>query len=106
MAITVVDGVGSRPKGAAAPGSRRHNIVQVTFDSSYPTGGYALTAAQCGLSVIDVVDPMGPTDATGTWLPVWVASTGKIKLLSALGTEVTSTTDVHTGSIYCNVWGV
>lgn len=36
-------------------GNRRSNIVDVTFDSSYPTGGEALTPAQLGLISVDTV---------------------------------------------------
>lgn len=34
-------------------GGQRARLVKITFDASYPTGGEALTAADCGLTTID-----------------------------------------------------
>lgn len=42
-------------------GNRDCVIVDVTFDSSYPSGGESLTAADLGLSKIEFVSP-GVTD--------------------------------------------
>ena len=38
-------------------GNKRVRVVDVDFDSSYPTGGESLTAADLGLSVVDIVIP-------------------------------------------------
>lgn len=35
-------------------GKKRQVVTEVTLDSSYPTGGEAITAAQLGLSKVDV----------------------------------------------------
>lgn len=35
----------------------RVNIIDVTFDSSYPTGGEALTPEDCGMQSIEAVLP-------------------------------------------------
>lgn len=49
MAVTVTD------VRKSVFGDRRAVTVDVTFDSSYPTGGEALTPSQFGLQVVDVV---------------------------------------------------
>lgn len=36
-------------------GNKRLTVTNVTFDSSYPTGGEPVTAADFGLSVLDLV---------------------------------------------------
>lgn len=38
--------------------NRRFNLIRATFDSSYPTGGEPLTAAQLGLRTVDAVVPI------------------------------------------------
>lgn len=35
-------------------GKKRQVVTEVTMDSSYPTGGEAVTAAQLGLATVDV----------------------------------------------------
>lgn len=37
---------------AQVEGARRYSVANVTFDSSYPTGGEAITAAQLGLNSV------------------------------------------------------
>lgn len=41
----------------------RVNIVDITFDSSYPTGGESLTPAQCGMDseILAVLPELGDT---------------------------------------------
>lgn len=54
MAITV-----SAPtKGADVWGKLRVRVGVVTFDSSYATGGEAITAAQFGLQEIQIIIPV------------------------------------------------
>lgn len=45
------------------PGGVRMAIASITFDSSYPAGGEALSASDFGMDVIDAVLPLGPTTA-------------------------------------------
>lgn len=42
-------------------GNKRCHIVELAFDTSYPTGGEPLTANDCGMSVIDfaLFEPSG-----------------------------------------------
>lgn len=45
----------------------RLNVVRVTFDSSYPTGGESLTAAQLGLNKVTVVIPLTASGYVGEY---------------------------------------
>ena len=56
--------------------------VSVTFDTSYPTGGESVTAANFGLGTITELRPGGPI---GLYIPEWDAANSKIKV-RALGT--------------------
>lgn len=47
-------------------GDKRRTIGQITFDSSYPTGGEALTPQQIGLGTILWMDVENPVSATPT----------------------------------------
>lgn len=48
-------------------GNKRVRVYDVTFDSSYPTGGESLTPADVGLKKIEQVIPQGPAaDSDGT----------------------------------------
>jgi hypothetical protein len=50
-------------------------LVDFVADNSYPTNGYALTAAQFGLSKIDMVIPLSSTGH----LPVFDIANSKLK---------------------------
>jgi hypothetical protein len=69
-------------------------FLAVTFDASYPTGGYALTAASLGFVTLDTVDAASLSNL-GSRLCGWNQATGKLQVYSALGTEVANTTDLH-----------
>jgi hypothetical protein len=97
--------VGSFPPGGQVPGARRRVLAQVNFDNSYPTGGYALTPAFFGLSALDTVD-CGSVSQAGTRLVSWDQVNGKLKVYSALGTEVVNTTDIHTDSVIVEAFGI
>ncbi|HEY7822294.1 MAG TPA: hypothetical protein VIG24_05655 [Acidimicrobiia bacterium] len=80
------------------PGTRREVRGSVTFDSSYPTGGEAVTLAQLGLTRLDWLS----VETTDGYVPAWDGSTSapKIKLFwvdttvdGAPLAEVTAATD-------------
>jgi hypothetical protein len=52
-------------------------IHQVTLDTDYAAGGYAITAAQLGLSSIDFVDCPG----NGGYVCQWDYANSKLKVL-------------------------
>ena len=82
MALTI-----TRPvAGSDARWANKRMIVrELEFDSSYPTGGESLTAADVGLKVIEQFLPHGPasnSDGTGGTLAVEVRydhSTSKVQ---------------------------
>ncbi len=98
MAVTVVVGVGSEPPVARVPGSRRRAIATITGDTSYPTGGYPLTAAMFGLSTLDTV--LAPAlDQTGTWFVTWDQTNSKLKLWEIGPSEGTGTEEENAVSV-------
>lgn len=88
-------------------GNKKVRVRTVTFDSSYATGGEALTASDFGLRVLTEVRPHGAfrtTDATSAVTVSYdhtnaklVAYWGNAGSASVLP-EVTSTTDLSTYS--------
>lgn len=90
-------------------GKKRQVVTEVTMDSSYPTGGEAITAAQLGLSVVDVV-----TCSTNTGhIAQYDKTNAKIKLYYAdydavadgALIQVPNTTDVSTVVVTCVAFG-
>ena len=88
--------------GPEVPGSRKETIGVSTFDSSYATGGEAVTLSQLGLTRLDWLN----LNAGAGYLPVWDGSTSTPKVLlyrqtAATGAlvEVPRTTDVSTVTV-------
>jgi hypothetical protein len=88
--------------GPEVPGSRKEVIGVITFDSSYATGGEAVTLAQLGLSRLDY---LVVTAGIG-YLPTWDGSLTTPKVLlyrqtAATGAfaEVPSTTDMSATTV-------
>jgi hypothetical protein len=88
--------------GPEVPGSRKEVYGTITFDSSYATGGEAVTLAQLGVNRLDWL----MVNAGAGYLPVWDGSTTTPKVLlyrqtAATGAlvEVPSTTDVSTVTV-------
>lgn len=86
------------PTVKRVPGTRTHVVTTVSFDNSYPTGGYPFDAnAQLGLSTIEE----GPQiQAKGGVLPEYDATNKKILIRwgnagsASLMPEVTNGTDL------------
>lgn len=95
--------------GPEVPGNRKITTATVTFDSSYATGGEAITLIDLGLLRLDHL----VVDAGAGYLAKWDGSTTAPKILlyrqtaatSAL-VEVPSTTDVSTISVKVLALGV
>ena len=73
----------SRIVGPDVAGSRRYVVVEVTFDSSYPSNGEAITANDLGLGRIDSLVPVSSTnvvewDATNSKLVVYASGGGGV----------------------------
>ncbi len=79
-------------------------IAQVTGDTSYPTGGYAITPALLGLNAFKTAfggtgvpatvpfELVGHNAAASSWFPVVNYSTGKLQLYDVSATTSTSAT--------------
>ncbi len=73
-------------------GNKHVIMATIALDSSYPTGGEAVTAANFGLNTIERFLIQTVTD--GTRLYSFDAANSKIQAWTALATEVTNTTDL------------
>lgn len=74
------------------PGDLREVIVDVTGDTSYPTGGYAVAPAN--LATIVLADVQVPA-ATGH-IVSWDYAASKLKVFTAQGAEVANATNLST----------
>lgn len=91
---------------AFTSGNKRHRVYDVTFDSSYPTGGESLTASDVNLRKIEQLIVHGPATATrgGTTGVLATYDYTNAKLQAFWGNagtasvlpEVTDTTDIAT----------
>lgn len=89
MAITI--GQVNLPSRNHVIGNRREVVMDATLDNSYPTGGYALTAATLGIDIaLDFVQAIATT--TGHTFAYDYANS-KLKAYSG-GTEITNATDL------------
>ena len=72
------------------PGGLVAKAVDVTFDSSYPTGGEAVSANDIGMAAITdaICNPAVKSDGSNAYVVQWVPSTGKLKLYRAADTAV------------------
>lgn len=66
-------------------GSERRVFQTVTFDSSYATGGYPITAANFGLSTILSLDANTSSAGHGVWFD---SVNNKLKVFTTAATEV------------------
>lgn len=71
-------------------GDRRETITDVTFDSSYPTGGEAVTAGDLGF--VTRVDHVQGNQATGGKSVAYDATNKKLLVFTG-GTEATNASD-------------
>ena len=91
---------------AFTSGNKRHRVYDVTFDSSYPTGGESLTASDVNLRKIEQLIVHGPATATrgGTTgvLATYDYTNSKLQAFwgnagtASVLPEVTNTTDIAT----------
>jgi hypothetical protein len=83
------------PPGVVAPqlqSDARLFNVRLKGDSSYPTGGSALSASLLGVSNIIAVS--AGLSESGTYLAQYLPASGLLKVMSALGTEVVNLTSL------------
>lgn len=83
------------------PGNLKEVIVDITGDSSYPTGGYAVTFP--GISKVIFADVQTPP-GTGH-IAAFDYAAGKLKFFASGGTEVTAATNLSAATARCAVLG-
>lgn len=99
-----------------AVGKQKRVSGTLTFDSSYPTGGLALSPSQLGLYQITDLDVRpGGADATHAYVPRWNLSTSAPKVLAFQGDnpnaaaaqliEVPNATSLSAVSCAFDAWG-
>lgn len=90
-------------------GDLRTCAIKITFDNSYPAGGYAITPTSFGLVQIAIVLVPGLT-LLGRKV-IWDSVNGKIKLYTTAAdgvgaaTDMTAATDISADSVIVYVWG-
>tara|TARA_Y100000385_G_C13007929_1_gene600314 strand:+ start:347 stop:706 length:360 start_codon:yes stop_codon:yes gene_type:complete len=108
LSIATSSGGAEFPKGV--PGNLQYRIVEVTFDSSYATGGESFTADDIGLDKIEFVVIGNVEDASGTdvaFFALYDYSNSKIKVYngdaSNTSTDLSSTIEVANAGDLSNV---
>lgn len=108
MALTFT-ALANDPRPAHVVGDLRLVLRTVTFDSSYPTGGELITAADFGLSTIVFVGLNAETDVA-TKSVVWLPSTGALKIwvedaISGIAAEAANASNQSAVSVQLAVLG-
>lgn len=103
MALTIArgsDGLGPTTKNF---GAVKFSLVEITFDSSYPTGGESVAAADVGLARIDFALVPG-LNVDASRLIAWDQDNSKLLLFTDFSTEAANTSDQSTiSAIVCFV---
>lgn len=87
-------------------GSHQVRWVTLTFDSSYPTGGEAVTAADFQLAEIKNLIPGAPSiDDEALNSALWDATNSKIIVVDAAGAQEGNTTDLSATTLQAIVIG-
>ena len=80
------------------PGNQYEKWIRVTGDASYPTGGYPITAANCGFSIqINRVNIANywPGAVTAGNIPFWNTVTQKLMwIVAATGVELANASSI------------
>jgi hypothetical protein len=103
--VTIID------RGAA--GDLFLRVVDVTLDSSYPAGGYAISPQNMGFGLngrLIAIDP-GTMSKTGGWLVGWDHTNAKLQIFDSSGAanavshEVIATTVLTGVVVRMTCWG-
>jgi hypothetical protein len=87
----------------AVPGDLKSWECTITGDSSYATGGYAVTPASFGMNSITGIVPLGVVAGN---VAQYDATNAKIRfIVAATGAEVANTTNVATSILPVIVYG-
>jgi hypothetical protein len=85
-------------------GESRHAYFVITFDTSYPTGGYVISSASVGMANANTFLLL-PNPSSGAHPVIWNVTTQKLQVFTAQGSEVGNGTDLHTFSCLTEVVG-
>jgi len=97
MALSIATSSSGTDFPSGVPGNLQYKIVEVTFDSSYVTGGESFTAANLGWDKIEFVVIGNVEDASGTdyaYFALYDYTNSKIKVYNNDASE--SSTDLQT----------
>lgn len=100
MAVTV-----SRANNPQVEGARRVTVTNVTFDSSYPTGGEPLTFSDLGLTSVEFAVATLKTGGTGSVVQVWYDTANQKLKAYVAAAEVTAATDLSAIVAQVVAWG-
>lgn len=91
-----------------APGAYFAGVKEIQLDNSYPTNGYAITAAILGLSRIRKFVPMclGPSISAAIADFSYDLANGKVKLYTSGAVEIANATDASALKLYAYVEGI
>jgi hypothetical protein len=78
-------------------------LLSISCDTSYPTGGYPLTPAECGM--VQILDVSISTETVGTHFGVFDYTNNKIVVCVAAGTQVAGSADINTIKLRVRVTG-
>ena len=84
-------------------GDQRYWQGTITGDTSYPTGGYAITAAQVGMNTIQ--SGIADNDTAASRLSSWDQTNKKLKLFTALSTEAANASNQSTITVPVFLFG-
>jgi hypothetical protein len=111
MALGTLTPIIDQPTGATTPhveGNLKVSVTNVVGDSSYPTGGSALTPAQLGLNVVlfaqtETIATTGTNCAsTGS---AYITGTSKLQCYANTGAEVANATNLSGITWQIIAWG-
>jgi hypothetical protein len=110
MALTIATSSGGAEFPKGVPGNLQYRIVEVTFDSSYVTGGESFTASDLGWDKIEFVSIGNVEDASGTdyaYNALYDYANSKIKVYngdaSNTSTDLSATIEVANAADLSNV---
>lgn len=95
MSLTLLEVPGSQDVW----GRHRVRAFDITFDNSYPTGGYAVTGAMFGLRLLMGMDFIGGNAGAGALLCAFRTDTNKIQVFYPTGGGAASPTTIAAPAI-------
>lgn len=110
MSLTITDPSTMDARGKANGrvfGDLRVVVKQVTLDSSYPTGGYALTASQLGLPAGRCLfaDTATVNDGVASDVACWWNPGAQVLKAYTSAGEVANASDLHTQTVQIIAYG-